>query len=122
MSPDDTLQFYRYLCTHILVVEEQFLLLIDVFIQDHAQQLKIYQVFNLLIPKRNLSAGYNIETRYVGISHDETTATEISEQQFTTCKQANGQFCNIAAPLKPLANPSSCITAIYTKNKVRIEC
>ena len=36
-----------------LVAEEQFLLMIDVPIQDHAQQLKIYQVFNLLIPKGN---------------------------------------------------------------------
>ena len=51
VSLDDTLHFYRYLCTHILVAEEQFLLLIDVSIQDHAQQLEIYQVFNLLIPK-----------------------------------------------------------------------
>ena len=51
VSFDDTLHFYRYLHTHILVAEEQFLLLIDVHIQDHPQQLKIYQVFNLLIPK-----------------------------------------------------------------------
>ena len=42
MSSDDTLYFYRYLCTHILVAEEQFLLMIDVPIQDHTQQLKIY--------------------------------------------------------------------------------
>ena len=50
VSFDDTLHFYRYLCTHVLVAEEQFLLLINVPIQDHTQQLKIYQVFNLLIP------------------------------------------------------------------------
>ena len=41
LSLDDTLHFYRYLCTYVLVVEEQFLLLIDVPIQDHTQQLKI---------------------------------------------------------------------------------
>ena len=56
VSSDDTLHFYRYWHTHILVAEEQFLLLIDVSIQDHTQQLKIYQVFNLLIPKGNLLA------------------------------------------------------------------
>ena len=39
---DDTFHFYRYLHTHVLVAEEQFLLLIDVPIQDHTQQLKIY--------------------------------------------------------------------------------
>ena len=32
----DTLHFYRYLCTYFLVAEEQFLLLVDVPIQDHA--------------------------------------------------------------------------------------
>ena len=56
VSLDYTLHFYRYLCTHVLVAEEQFLLLIDILIQDHTQQLKIYKVFNLFIPRGNLSA------------------------------------------------------------------
>ena len=56
VSSDDTLHFYRYLYIHVLVAEKQFLLLIDVPIQDHAQQLEIYQVFNLFIPRGNLSA------------------------------------------------------------------
>ena len=71
-SSDDTLYFYRYLCTHILVAEEQFLLMIDVPRQDHTQQLKIYQVFNLLIPKWDLSAHYDVYDKYLGISYDET--------------------------------------------------
>ena len=44
VSSQDILHFYRYLCTHILNTDEQFLLLIDVPIQDHVQQLEIYQV------------------------------------------------------------------------------
>ena len=100
VSSDDTLHFCRCLCTYVSVVEEQVLLLIDVHIQDCAQQLKIYQVFNLLIPKWKLSVMcYDIDTKYLGISHDETKAIEIFEQQFTTHEQANGQFCNIDTPL-----------------------
>ena len=34
VSSDDTLHFYRYLCTHVLIANKQFLLLIDVPIQD----------------------------------------------------------------------------------------
>ena len=34
VSSEDTLHFYRYLCTHILIASEQFLLLIDVPIQN----------------------------------------------------------------------------------------
>ena len=34
VSPDDTLHFYRYLHTHVLIANKQFLLLIDVPIQD----------------------------------------------------------------------------------------
>ena len=119
-TPHDTLYFYRYLCPNILVAEEQFLLLIDVPIQDQAQQLKIYQVFNLLIPKGNLSAQYDIDTKYLEILYDEIKAIEISDQQFTTCQQANGQFCKIDAPLQPLTKLPSCITAIYAKNKAGI--
>ena len=56
VSLDDTLYIYRYHYTHVLVAEEQFLLLIDMPIQGCAQQLEIYQVFNLFIPQGNLSA------------------------------------------------------------------
>ena len=60
ISSEGALHFYRYLCTHVLTVDEQFLLLTDVPIQDHAQQMVIYDVFNLAIPHRNLSAHYSI--------------------------------------------------------------
>ena len=83
---DDTLNIYRYLCTHILVAGEQSLLLIDVPIDDHTQQLKIYQIFNLLISQGNLSAKYDIDTKFLGISSDKTTAIKILKQQFTTCQ------------------------------------
>ena len=36
VSPDDTLHFYRYLCIHILIENKQFLLLIDMPIQDRS--------------------------------------------------------------------------------------
>ena len=42
-------------------------------------------------------------------------AVEISKQQFSICQNANGQFCNIDAPLQLLANPPSCITAYTPK-------
>ena len=61
ISSEDALHFYRYLCTHILFAAEKFLLLINVPIQDCAQQTKIYEVFNLDIPHRNFSACYNIQ-------------------------------------------------------------
>ena len=41
VSLEDILHFYRYLHTHILITDEEFLLLIDVPIQDHSQQLEI---------------------------------------------------------------------------------
>ena len=36
ISSEDTLHFYRYLHTHVLIADEQFLLLINAPIQDHA--------------------------------------------------------------------------------------
>ena len=121
VSSEDTHHFYRYLHTHILITDKQFLLFIDVSIQDHAQQLEIYEVFNLVIPHGNLSAHYNIDSKYIGITYDETKAVNILEQQFSTCQQANGKFWSINVPLQPLANPPSCIAGMYTKNKVGIE-
>ena len=35
---------------------------------------------------------YDIDTKYLGITYDETRAVEILDQQFITCQQANRQF------------------------------
>ena len=45
VSSANTLHFYQYLCTHVLITYKQFLLLIDVPIQDQSQQLTIYKIF-----------------------------------------------------------------------------
>ena len=121
VSSEDTLYFYRYLCTHILIADDQFLLLTDVPIQDHTQQPRVYEVFNLVIPHGNFSACYNINSKYFGITYDETKAVEILEDHFSTCKKANRQFCSLNTPLQPLTNPPTCIAAVYTKNKAGIE-
>ena len=76
---------------------------------------------NLIIPLANLSACYNIDTKYLVITYDETKVVEILEQQFITCHQPNRQFCSITTPLQPLSNPPSCISATYAKNKAGIE-
>ena len=93
----------------------QFLLLIDVPIQDQTQQISIYRIFTLDIPHGNFPAHYEIDTKYLRITWDETMALEISDKQYSTCKEANGQFC-IYTPFQPLANLTSCITALYSKN------
>ena len=75
VSSDDTFHFCRYLHTHVLIADEQFLLLINVPIQDCTQQIEIYEVFNLVIPQRNFSAHYNINNRYLGIMYDENQSS-----------------------------------------------
>ena len=42
ISPEDTLHFYRYLHTHVLLENKQFLLLIDIPIQDRAHQITVH--------------------------------------------------------------------------------
>ena len=121
ISSEDVLHFYRYPCTHVLIADEQFLLLIDVPIQDCAQELEIYEVFNLAIPHRNFSVCYSINNRYLGIMHDEIKAVEFFEEQFKTFQKANRQFYSLNTPLLPLANPPTCISALYAKDKASIE-
>ena len=120
VSLEDILHFYRYLCTHVLITNKQFILLIDVPIQDQSQQLSIYKIFTLDIPHGNFTASYDINTQYLGKTQDESIAVEISPHQFSICQEANGQFCNILTPFQLLANPPTCITALYTKNAASI--
>ena len=120
ISSEDTLHFYRYLWTHVLIPKKQFLLLINVQIQDQSHQLYIYKKITMDIPHGNFTACYNINTQLLGITQDKAMAVEISPQQFRTCQDSNGQFCTISTPFQPLANPLSCITALYAKNQISI--
>ena len=117
----DPLHFYRYLRMHMLVEENQFLLLIDVPIQDRAQQIQIYQIINLPVPVGNYSMRCTMDTKYLGVTYDRTKAMDIPEDQFKLCKEANGQFCPRTTPLQPLTNPPSCVAALYTKNSREID-
>ena len=112
----DPLHFYRYLQSHVLVEESQFLLLIDVPIQDRALQIQIYKIINLPVPVGNYSMRYTIDNKYLDVTYDRTKAMDIPEDQFKLCKEANGQFFPLMTPLQPLTNPPSCVAALYTKN------
>ena len=103
-----------------MIENKQFLLLIDIPIQDRAHQITIHQVFTLDIPHGNYSAHYDINARYFGVTKDATMGLELSTIQFLTCQQANGQFCHISTPFQPLANLPTCIAALYTKSKASI--
>ena len=118
--PEDTLHFYRYLHTHILIENKQFLLLIDMPIQDRSRQITIHQILTLDIPQGNYSACYDVNTKYLGVTKDATMAVELSTTKFQACQEANGQFCSITTPFQPLANPPSCIAALYVKSNVDI--
>ena len=115
ISLDNTLHFYWYLNTHVLIADGQFLLLIDVPIQNRAQQLQIYEVFSLPVPHSNLSAEYKVNYKYIGVTYDETKAVAITDLQYRACQHANGQFCRINAPFQPLTNLPSCVSDLYAK-------
>ena len=104
-----------------MIENKQFLLLIDIPIQERAHQITIHQVFTLDIPHGNYSARYDISTRYFRVTKDATMGMELSVAQFQTCQQqANGQFCHITTPFQPLANPPPCIATLYAKSKTGI--
>ena len=120
VSSDNTLHFYRYLHTHVLMANKQFLLLTNVPIQDRSHQITIYEIFTLDIPHGNFTACYDIATKYLGITRDKTMAVELSSHQFQICQAANGQFCTIPTPFQPLANPPTCTSALYARNLASI--
>ena len=47
-------------------------------------------------------------------------AVEFSTTLFQVCKEANSQFCSITTPFQPLANPPSCVAALYARRTVDI--
>ena len=63
ISPEDTLHFYRYLHTHVLIENKQVLLLIDIPIQDRSRQITIHKILTLDILHGNYSAYYDVHTK-----------------------------------------------------------
>ena len=98
----------------------QFLLLIDVPIQERSCQISIHEVITLSIPQANYPAQYDISTKYLGVTQDAMMAVELSIPQFQTCRKANSQFCSITSPYQSLTKPPSCIAALYTKSMLDI--
>ena len=45
---------------------------------------------------------------------------ELSTTQFQAWQHTNGQFCSISTHFQPLANPPTCIAALYAKSKTGI--
>ena len=43
-------------------------------------------------------------------------AVELSTTQFEVCQETNSQYCNITTPFPPLANPPSCVSALYARS------
>ena len=120
ISPADTLHFYRYLCTHVVIENKQFLLLVDVPIQDRSRQITFHQILTLDILQGNYSGHYDVDTKYLEVTKDATMVVELSTTQFQACQEATGQFCSITTPFQPLANPPSCIAALYAKSTAGI--
>ena len=89
ISSDNTLHCYQYLNKHVLIVDGQFLLLVNMPIQNRAQQLQIYEDFSLPVPHSNLSAEYNVNYKCIGITYDETKAVAITDLQYRACQHAS---------------------------------
>ena len=90
ISSDNTLHFYQYLNRHVLIAEGQSLLLINVTIQNRAQQLQIHDGFNFPLSHSNLSVQYKINHRYIGVKYDETRAVALMDEQYIACQHAHG--------------------------------
>ena len=76
----------------MLLAEEQFLILIDVPIQDRAQQLQISKIFKLPVLHGDMSARYQMNDKYIGVTYDETLPVVITDQQYSICLNVNCQF------------------------------
>ena len=117
----DILHFYRFLTVHVFAEEGKFLLLIDIPIQDRRQQLTIFKITNLPIPKGNFSLQYNLDTHYMAVNEDETMLTPMSTEEYETCRKAKGQFCVLSQARQLLATPSTCLAALYKKDQHHIK-
>ena len=100
ISSDNALCFYWYLKTHMLATDGQFLLFIDIPIQDRAQQLHVYEIFHLPVPYGDVSVKYKISNKYIELHMKKHNRVMITKQQYSTCLHANVQFCEMDAPFQ----------------------
>ena len=92
VSCENTLHFYQYLCMHVLITNRQFLLLIDVPIQDQSQQLSIYKIFTVDILHGNFTAHYDINTQNLRITQDKAMAVESHHASSGLVKQQMNSY------------------------------
>ena len=113
--PEDTLHFYRYLHTHVLIENKWFLLLIDVPIQDRSRQITIHQILTLDIPQGSYSAWCDVDTKYLGSYQGSTMAVELSTTQFQACQEANGSILQHRHIFPTISKPTILYSSIICK-------
>ena len=125
VSSEDTLHFYHYLHTHVLIANKQFLLLINVPIQDQSHHLTIYKFFILDIPHGNFTAHYDINTEYLRITQDETMAVEISKQMHSfvqSLHHSNHLQTHHLALLPYMSKDSQHLSKMFLTNQEIFRC
>ena len=115
ISPEDTLHFYRYLCTHVSIENKQFLLLIDMPILDGSRQITIHEILTLDIPHGNYSACYDVDTKYLGITRDATMAVELSTTQFRACQAAKQSILKHHHTFSAISKPTTLYSSLICK-------
>ena len=120
VSPDDTLHFYRYLCTHVLITSKQF------FTTDWSYPFRMgcdkspFISFHPEHPTQKFSACYYINTKYLGITKDENHGSGTFHHPDSSLPSSKWTILgSITTPFEPLANPPSCISDLYVKNLSR---
>ena len=108
ISPEDNLYLYRFLCTHMSwLLKSNFYCSLMYLFRIDLNKSPYMTVFTLHIPHGNFSAGYDIDTKYLGITSDETMAMALSTSQFKTCQAANGQFCSMSTLSATFGKPTN---------------
>ena len=120
ISPEDTLHFYRYhVVLHVLIENKQFLLLIDMPIQDRSQQITIHEILTLDIPHGNYSAHYDVDTKYLGITKDATMAVELSTTQFQSLPRSKQSILQHHHTVSTISKPTILYSSLICKEHCR---
>ena len=120
VSPEDTLHFYPYLCTHVLITDKQFLLLINIPIQDRSKQLSIHKSFTLEVAHGNFTACYDINAQYLRITQDETIAVEISPTTVQNMSRSKWTDLYYSYIISAAGKPTILYYSFYARNTASI--
>ena len=129
--------FYKLVKCSAVFEMDRILIILEIPLIAHSDEMEIYKVYSLPVPNQNihafalsnglkgneipsekkkyLVAEYKVESSVMAIDQARERYSLMSSEEATQCLARSGEFCQFASPIYPVNIPRHCVIALFMR-------